>query len=68
MLGNHPKPDKQIAEHAPYCAFKNDRDRLLALVSRDIRKVLIVIVLAMVAGPPVVARLPVLWSAVLASL
>ena len=31
---------------APYCEFKDDRARLLALVARDIRKVSITIVLA----------------------
>lgn len=31
---------------APYCEFKDDRARLLALVARDVRKVAIVIVLA----------------------
>ena len=34
---------------APYCEFKDDRARLLALVARDVRKVSITIVLA-VAG------------------
>lgn len=31
---------------APYCEFKDDRARLLALVARDVRKVSITIVLA----------------------
>jgi hypothetical protein len=31
---------------APYCEFKDDRARLLALVARDIRKVSITVVLA----------------------
>ena len=31
---------------APYCEFVDDRARLLALVARDVRKVLITIVLA----------------------
>lgn len=31
---------------APYCEFKDDRARLHALISRDLRKVLITIVLA----------------------
>ena len=34
---------------APYCEFKDDRARLLALIARDIRKVSIAVVLA-VAG------------------
>lgn len=35
---------EKAAEHGPYCAFKSDRDRLWALISRDIRLVLIAIV------------------------
>lgn len=31
---------------APYCEFKDDRARLLALIARDMRKVSIAIVLA----------------------
>lgn len=31
---------------APYCEFKDDRARLLALVARDVRKVSIAVVLA----------------------
>ncbi|QET02541.1 hypothetical protein FOB72_11170 [Cupriavidus pauculus] len=31
---------------APYCEFKDDRARLLALVARDLRKVIIAVVLA----------------------
>lgn len=31
---------------APYCEFKDDRARLLALIARDIRKVAITIILA----------------------
>ena len=31
---------------APYCEFKDDRARLLALVARDVRKVSLTIVLA----------------------
>lgn len=31
---------------APYCEFKDDRARLLALVSRDVRKMSITVVLA----------------------
>lgn len=29
---------------SPYCAFKNDRERRLALVSRDIRFVLVAMI------------------------
>lgn len=32
---------------APYCEFKDDRARLLALIARDIRKVSITLVLAL---------------------
>lgn len=32
---------------APYCEFKDDRARLLALVARDVRKVFITLVLAL---------------------
>jgi hypothetical protein len=31
---------------APYCEFKDDHARLLALVARDVRKVLVTFVLA----------------------
>lgn len=31
---------------APYCEFKDDRARLFALIARDLRKIIIVIVLA----------------------
>lgn len=31
---------------APYCEFKDDQARLLALVARDVRKVVITVVLA----------------------
>lgn len=35
---------------APYCEFKDDRARLLALVARDVRKVSITIVIAVTGG------------------
>jgi hypothetical protein len=35
----------------PYCAFKNDRDRLYALVSRDVRIALVFIAAAWIGGP-----------------
>jgi len=45
-----PRPTRRpLGETGPgsaYCAFKNDRARLLALVSRDVRMVLIAIALA----------------------
>ena len=40
------------AEHSPYCAFKSDRDRLWALISRDIRLVLIAITLGAATWVP----------------
>lgn len=48
---------------SPYCSFKSDRDRLWALVSRDIRLVLIMAVVAF-AGPPITSRAYQLWSLV----
>ena len=42
-MATTPKPGNE-GGYAPYCAFRNDRDRLLALVSRDIRLVLIAVV------------------------
>lgn len=38
---------EKAAEHGsgPYCAFTSDRDRLWALISRDVRLVLIAIIL-----------------------
>lgn len=35
---------------APYCEFKDDRARLLALVARDVRKVSIAVVLAVTSA------------------
>lgn len=43
-LRSKPKAGKAATE-GPYCAFKSDRDRLWALISRDIRLVLIAIIL-----------------------
>lgn len=39
--------------NSPYCAFKDDRERKWALVSRDIRWVLVAVAWA-VAGVPLV--------------
>ena len=44
----------------PYCAFKNDRDRLWALIARDVRDVAIVGLVLVGVGhvpPALVARL-----------
>lgn len=38
---------------SPYCAFKNDRERKWALVSRDIRWVLVAVIFAL-SGVPIV--------------
>lgn len=43
-------------EAAPYCEFKDDRARLLALIARDVRKVCIAAVIALTS-----AQLP--WRA-----
>lgn len=43
----------KAAAHGPYCAFKSDRDRLWALISRDIRLVLIAIILGAAPWVPV---------------
>jgi hypothetical protein len=48
----------ETGQGGAYCAFKNDRARLLALVSRDIRLVAIAVVVALAvpAVPSIVAR------------
>ncbi len=46
---------EQKRDDSPYCAFKNDQQRLWALVSRDIR--LIVIAVVVCSGPPITWRL-----------
>jgi hypothetical protein len=42
-------PDKPN-QHSPYCAFKSDSSRLWALVSRDVRLVLVAVLV--VSGAP----------------
>lgn len=44
---------------SPYCAFKDDRERKWALISRDIRWVLVSVVFA-VGGVPI-AKWHALW-------
>lgn len=44
---------------SPYCAFKDDRERKWALVSRDIRWVLVAVVFGL-SGVPV-AKWQALW-------
>jgi hypothetical protein len=59
------KLDKPV-DHSPYCAFRSDRERLWALVSRDIRLVLIACFLA-VATPPASSRLLQIWTVIMES-
>lgn len=44
MAGNS---DKKVAEISAYCAFKDDRDRRLALMSRDVRQVAIALIVVL---------------------
>lgn len=46
-INGRQRPDANSA----YCSFKNDRARLLALVSRDVRLVLIAVVILAMASP-----------------
>lgn len=48
-----------VGGDSPYVAFKDDRDRRLALVSRDIRLVLIVLILAL--GKGTALEWPAVW-------
>lgn len=57
-----PKPNLK-GEHSAYCAFKNDQLRLKALRSRDVRLVVIVLVLAFMA-PNLKPQLVELWATV----
>lgn len=45
---------------SPYCAFKNDRARLWALVSRDVRLVVVALIMALAGGSAL--RLPALLT------
>jgi hypothetical protein len=51
-------------QSSPYCAFKNDRDRLWALVSRDLRLIIIAVLVAM-ATPSTPTYLSSMWTTVL---
>ena len=50
-----------LSDQSPYCSFKNDRARLWALVSRDIRLVLIAAALAF-AAPAISGHASQLWT------
>lgn len=54
------------SERSPYSAFRSDRDRLWALVSRDVRLVLIALLVA-VATPPAVSPLSQVWAFIVRS-
>lgn len=48
-----------VGADSPYVAFKDDRERRWALVSRDVRLVLIVLLLAI--GERTALKWPALW-------
>lgn len=50
MAPAHPRTRDRAIGGCPYCRFKDDRGRLRALVSRDIRIVLVTLTL-LVAAP-----------------
>lgn len=50
MIPSNPKNRDQVNSTCPYCKFKDDRGRLRALISRDVRIVLVTLVL-LVAAP-----------------
>jgi hypothetical protein len=58
------KPAKGSGELSPYCAFRSDKNRLLALISRDVRLVLIALVVA-IGAYTMEPRPSQWWSAVL---
>lgn len=53
---NRPARAKKQDSNSPYCAFKSDKHRLWALISRDVRLVVCACVL-LVAGAPFAPRL-----------
>lgn len=63
-VGKAATKSAKLGEHSPYCVFNSDRDRLWALVSRDMRLVLIACVLA-VAAP---SQLSQAWAAIVGNL
>lgn len=56
------KPAK-VGDRSPYCVFKSDHHRLWALISRDVRLVLIACLLA-VAAPSAPSQLSLAWAAI----
>lgn len=56
----------KAGEHSPYCAFRTDRDRLWALISRDIRLVLIAGLIA-ASAPSTSSYLLKVWAMVIES-
>lgn len=61
MYTSNPNPaPKREKTHSPYSAFKNDRARLWALVSRDVRLVVVALIIALAGAPAL--RLPALWA------
>lgn len=55
MSSDSPAPKERAPKRdSPYCSFKNDRHRLWALVSRDIR--LVIVCGLLVFGPPILTR------------
>ncbi len=58
------KPAEGNGELSPYCAFRSDKNRLLALISRDVRLVLIALVVA-IGAHTMEPKLSQWWSAVL---
>jgi hypothetical protein len=53
MSGSDKQPGQKSGEISAYCAFKDDRNRLLALISRDVRLVIMAVIaaLALQFGP-----------------
>lgn len=53
MSGSDKKPREKSTEINAYCAFRDDRDRRLALISRDVRLVIMAGIAALVvqSGP-----------------
>lgn len=49
-----------VGSGSPYVAFKNDRERRWALVSRDVRLVLIALIFAV--GEGAVLKWPAIWQ------
>lgn len=62
MAGINPGPRLgNLSERSPYWAFRSDRDRLWALISRDVRLVLIAVLVA-AGSRPAASFLSQLWA------